>query len=149
MNCFNINPVPVPLVNLMAFVIPDSDVTNHPALTLLRKSTAGSRLKFMRAVTLVMEVPLAEQKYVRLHKNVCVCISLVLKAWIIDEIRVSCVGQDIVALSEDKLLIEASLNKNPPSNKNISYTRDLTGIHRAFFFGRYVCSNKTSIDIVL
>ena len=69
-----------------------------------------------------------------------------LKAWIIDEIRVSCVGQDIVVLSEDKLLIEASLNTNPPSNKNISYTRDLTGNHRAFFFGRYVCSSKTNVS---
>ena len=54
----------MPLVNLMAFVIPDSNIKSLPSLTLLRKSTGGSQLMFMRAVTLVMEVPLAEQKYV-------------------------------------------------------------------------------------
>lgn len=56
--------VPSPLIDLVAFALPKSEVEKVPQLTLFLDSVAGAELEFIRGVTLAMEIPAAELKHV-------------------------------------------------------------------------------------
>lgn len=56
--------VPMPLVDLKVFVLPQSELAKVPSLPLFLKSYVGTKLELIRGVTLAMEIPATELGHV-------------------------------------------------------------------------------------
>lgn len=52
------------MVNMVYYLLPDSELLNIHSLALFLKSPAGMKLEFIRGITLSMEVPISELKNV-------------------------------------------------------------------------------------
>ncbi len=63
----------LPLVNIIYYVMPESELRKIDSLSLFNKSSAGMQLVFIRGITLSLEVPSFEVELVRigpfLHNN--------------------------------------------------------------------------------
>lgn len=73
--------------------------------------------------------------------------------WIINEVNIACTGSNIILLSEERLLLEASLATGYSSikNENFKYTADFTKNQKVFFFSfKFVCKTVfCNIDLLL